>query len=188
MAWKALDTLLLALQQQPSWEAYRQYQHLLQVWEKVVEPRILAVTKPLALRRQVFWVATITPVWAQTLTLQRYPLLKQLNRHLAQPLLDLRFSAAQGYQIQDPSPSPHRETVEPPSRSESAIAPSLPMPNLADSSRPPKTPMEAFERWKSVLQDRAERLPACPRCQSPTLPQDLERWSVCSSCVRQRWH
>lgn len=188
MAWKALDTLLLALQQQPSWQAYRQYQHLLQVWEKVVEPRILAVTKPLALRRQVFWVATTTPVWAQTLTLQRYPLLKQLNKHLAQPLLDLRFSAAQGYQIQDLPPSSHRETVEPPSRSESAIAPSLPMSNFTDSSRPPKTPMEAFERWKSVLQDRAERLPACPRCQSPTLPQDLERWSVCSSCVRQRWH
>lgn len=185
MSWKALDTLLLTLQQQPSWEAHRQYQRLLQVWEKVVDPPILAVTKPFALRRQVFWVATITPVWAQTLTLQRYPLLKTLNSYLDQPLLDLRFSSVQGYQLQNDSASTSSETVNPPQRPQPVIASSL---NLASPSPPPKTPMEAFQRWARVLQARAEQLPACPRCQSPTLPQDLQRWSVCSSCVRQRWH
>ena len=77
MSFKSLDNLLTTLQQQPQWESYHHYRQVLGVWETVLDPALLSYTKPLAIRRQVLWVATLSPVWAQNLTLQRYGLLKK---------------------------------------------------------------------------------------------------------------
>ena len=100
MSFKSLDNLLTTLQQQPQWESYHYYRQVLTIWETVLDPAILSYTKPLAIRRQVLWVATLSPVWAQNLTLQRYGLLKKLNSQLTQPLTDIRFSAALWHQVQ----------------------------------------------------------------------------------------
>jgi predicted nucleic acid-binding Zn ribbon protein len=181
MSFKSLDNLLTTLQQQPQWESYHYYRQVLTIWETVLDPAILSYTKPLAIRRQVLWVATLSPVWAQNLTLQRYGLLKKLNSQLTQPLNDIRFSAAQWHQVeqlknlQSSNPLEQSETY-------STFLITLSFPDETEKA-PAKSPEEAFQRWAKVLQSRSEQLPPCPRCQAPVLPQELERWSICGNCA-----
>jgi predicted nucleic acid-binding Zn ribbon protein len=181
MSFKSLDNLLTILQQQPQWESYHYYRQVLTIWETVLDPAILSYTKPLAIRRQVLWVATLSPVWAQNLTLQRYGLLKKLNSQLTQPLNDIRFSAAQWHQVeqlknlQSSNPLEQSETY-------STFLTTLSFPDETEKA-PAKSPEEAFQRWAKVLQSRSEQLPPCPRCQAPVLPQELERWSICGNCA-----
>ena len=181
MSFKSLDNLLTTLQQQPQWESYHYYRQVLTIWETVLDPAILSYTKPLAIRRQMLWVATLSPVWAQNLTLQRYGLLKKLNSQLTQPLNDIRFSAAQWHQVeqlknlQSSNPLEQSETY-------STFLTTLSFPDETEKA-PAKSPEEAFQRWAKVLQSRSEQLPPCPRCQAPVLPQELERWSICGNCA-----
>ncbi|MEB3309505.1 MAG: DciA family protein [Snowella sp.] len=184
MSLNSLDSLLNRLQQQPHWEEYNVYRQALKAWETAIDSKILQYTKPLALRRQVLWIATASSVWAQTLTMQRYTLLKKLNAHLSQPLTDLRFSSAQWHQVQ---PLNTLQDLEPAAQSDSyqAFLKTLTFPE--EEQTPSQTPKEAFQRWTKILQIRAENLPICPQCQSPTFPQELERWSVCANCATQQW-
>jgi predicted nucleic acid-binding Zn ribbon protein len=180
MSFKSLDNLLTTLQQQPQWENYH-YRQILGVWETVLDPAILSYTKPLAIRRQVLWVATLSPVWAQNLTLQRYGLLKKLNSQLTQPLTDIRFSAAQWHQVEELKNLQSSNPLEQ-SETYSTFLTTLSFPDETEKA-PAKSPEEAFQRWAKVLQSRSEQLPPCPRCQAPVLPQELERWSICGNCA-----
>lgn len=56
-------------------------------------------------------------------------------------------------------------------------------PDLAPST----TPVQTFHDWAAKIQMRSQRLPKCPRCDSPTPIGELQRWSVCSLCVSQDW-
>jgi predicted nucleic acid-binding Zn ribbon protein len=177
MSFDSLDRILEALEKQPGWEAHRQYRHLLQCWETVVAPKTLKQTRPLYVSRDVLFVATASAVWAQNLSLQRYSLLKKLNVLLPKPLVDIRFSSAQWYNVK-PAASQATQEEHP-----GAIAsgPSLPLPNKN------LTPQEAFQRWAEVIKARSQYLPVCPCCQCPTPPGELERWTVCSHCASKQW-
>jgi predicted nucleic acid-binding Zn ribbon protein len=181
MSFKSLDNLLTTLQQQPQWESYHYYRQVLTIWETILDPALLSYTKPLAIRRQVLWVATLSPVWAQNLTLQRYGLLKKLNSQLTQPLNDIRFSAAQWHQVEQLKNLQSSNTLEQ-SETYSTFLTTLSFPDETEKA-PAKSPEEAFQRWAKVLQSRSEQLPPCPRCQAPVLPQELERWSICGNCA-----
>ena len=94
MSFDSLDGVLAALKQQ-SIPELQQYHRLLESWQAIVEPSVALQTRPLYVSRQILWVATSSSVWAQTLSLQRYALLKKLNAELSEPLVDIRFSTAQ---------------------------------------------------------------------------------------------
>lgn len=185
MSFKSLDNLLTQLQQQPHWESYHYYRQVLNIWEKVIDPVILSQTKPFAIRHQVLWVAVASPVWAQTLTLQRYGLIKKLNLQLTQPLTNIRFSATQWHQLKYLIELQNSEI----SLQRAAYSDFLSTLDFPEEmpKKPAKTPDEAFQRWAKVLKSRAEQLPGCPQCQAPTLPQELERWSVCGNCAIKKW-
>jgi predicted nucleic acid-binding Zn ribbon protein len=188
MSFSSLDRILDALKKQPGWEAQKQYSHLLECWQSVVPEKISQHARPLYISRQVLWVATSSAVWAQNLTMQRYSLLKKLNALLAEPLSDIRFSTAQWHKAKPSSESPSvdRETYS------SALAKALPIgiaPQITASvseSKKAKTPQEAFQRWAAIIEARSHSLPACPQCQSPTPPKELQRWTVCAYCATKQ--
>lgn len=184
MSFNSLDQVLASVEQQPGWETYRQYRHLLECWQLIVKPNVALETRPLYIVRQVLWVATSSSVWAQTLSLQRYSLLKKLNAHLPEPLVDIRFSTAQWYNQNKVSGSVSSITQ--------AQHPSLITPDETSSCLPQlsvqNTPQSAFQRWAEAIRLRAQNLPLCPQCQSPTPPGELERWHLCAYCAPKNWH
>ena len=82
MSFDSLSRILITIENQPGWEAQRQFRQVLRVWHEVVEEKYLPHSRPLYISRQVLWVATSSSVWAQNLTLKRYGLLKKLNGKL----------------------------------------------------------------------------------------------------------
>ncbi len=96
MSFNSLSRLLNKLEQEyPQWDSYRQYCHLLDSWRKVVSSPIALHTRPLYLSQGVLSVAAASASWAQTLSLQRFMLIKKLSPFLDEPLVDMRFSSAQ---------------------------------------------------------------------------------------------
>ena len=175
MSFDSLNHVLAALKQQSSPEL-QQYHRLLEIWQAVVEPSVALQTRPLYVTRQVLSVATSSSVWAQTLSLQRYALLKKLNVQLGEPLVDIRFSTAHWHKRAHGS---------------KAIAPSLEghpsrAKHVPTRLHPGKTPQEALERWSKVIQERSP-LPTCPRCQCPTPEGELQRWGLCYHCITKQW-
>ncbi len=182
MSFTSLDRLLNQLQREPGWEKVQGYQEILNAWRETMGSSLKDYAYPLALRQRVLWIATASPVWAQTLTLQRRSLLQKLNPLLREPLQDLRFSPYQWHQRPGSSASTSPNSAQPWDFSAIAVDDDDDQ-EYSDGDRV----QQAFARWIQVLEYRAQQLPACPQCRSPTQPRDLERWGLCSSCVRQRW-
>jgi len=182
MGLNGIQSLLRHLQRQPGWEALRRYQRVQVAWQKVMDPRLLSLTRPLGVQRQVLTIAVVSPALAQNLQLQRLSLLKQLNEELDQEseeaLTDLRFSALLWHQRRSPASSPTLENAAP-----------LPRPIVPPP--PPRPPAqnvnEALTRWLHTLERRSPLLAECPQCESPVTAAELERWSVCRACARSRW-
>lgn len=180
-----LQSLLSHLQRQPGWEAFRRYQRVQVAWEKILEPRLLSLTRPLGIQRGVLTIAVMSPALAQNLQLQRVSLLKQLNEELRQDtedsITDLRFSALHWYQQhQRPTPTPAQSAANSPSPKKPDVPPA---PNLP----PPKNVNDALNRWLQTLERRSPLLAECPQCQSPVSAAELERWACCGACARSRW-
>jgi predicted nucleic acid-binding Zn ribbon protein len=186
MSFQSLDEILTAIENQPGWDLQQQYRRLLQAWHKIVEPAIAEHARPLQITRRVLWVATSSSVWAQHLSLQRYPLLQKLKLELDQPLVDIRFSSVPWYTqkgLAGSSPDlplvncqRHPSSID----TEEEFSPLTELP-------PSHTPPSALQRWLTVLQSRSQSLPLCPQCQSPTPPGELERWTICAYCIARQW-
>ncbi len=181
MSFKPLNHVLSSLQNQERWQEQQQFQRLLQCWAEVVGLVVSAQTRPTAIsNRSVLWVTTSSSVWAQNLAFERHRILEKLNARLIKPLTDIRFSTK--YWQNSPVRHQSSETEQPwrdhPSR-------------VSGLSKPKKTGSKdsnnAFQHWAGIVQSRSRQLILCPKCQCPTPPGELQRWSVCAICVTQRW-
>lgn len=181
MSLNPLDRILEILEQQPGWENQRRYRQVLECWEVAIDPRAAEQTRPLHIARNVLWVATSNSVWAQTLTMQRYSLLKKLNAQLSEPLVDIRFSPAQWHNLKSFSIDNSLAQEKHPSVIE------IEQPLVKESSPAKKTPKEAFKRWAAAIEARSQNLPQCPCCQSPTPEGELQRWGRCAHCIAKQW-
>ena len=192
MSLNSLNHILDIVVNQPGWEAQRQFQILLKSWQEVVEPKIALQTRPLYVARKVLWIATANSVWAQTLTLQRYSLLKKLNQKVSPPLADLRFSTAKWQQNLTIIPSSSDYQVTNDQEHPSVISPLKPNVKTNKTNLPQlpsgQDPQGAFQRWVQALEQRSQSWPFCPKCQSPTPEGELKRWQVCVHCVSQQWN
>ncbi|MGF1480090.1 MAG: DciA family protein [Cyanophyceae cyanobacterium] len=173
MSFDSLDHVLEAIALPNS-----QQHCLLEAWHTVVKPQVARHTRPLYVQRQVLWVATASSVWAQTLSLQRYSLLKKLNAQLDELLVEIRFSPAQWHQSSPASPD--TASREHPSHLEREIRDLLPQLPAGDN------PHAAFQRWATTVQARSHSLPGCPQCQCPTPPGELQRWGMCIHCLAKQ--
>jgi predicted nucleic acid-binding Zn ribbon protein len=175
MSFQSLSNILTIIQQRPAWTTYHQYCQVQTCWKSVISPKFLNKTRPVGISYQVLWVATESAAIAQHLTLQRYTLLKRLNRQLSEPLKDIRFSSVQWVQasteILPQNPSNLQELK----------------PNIDNSpSKSPETPKsldQAFQGWANVIKQRSQQFPLCPYCHSPCELWELERWTKCSYCA-----
>ena len=166
MSFHSLERLLEDLERQPGWEQYRLYRQTLQSWSTLVGPNLARVSRPVKLVRNVLYVATSSSVVAQDLTMKRYDLLEQIDRHLQANFVDLRFSPAKWHDHQSRSPNKTSLNSHP------------------DSDLNPQT---ALDQLTKVIQQRCRDLPLCPSCQSATPIAELDRWQVCACCAARNW-
>ncbi|MGK7875287.1 MAG: DUF721 domain-containing protein [Xenococcaceae cyanobacterium] len=186
MSFNSIHQILKTIEKQPGWVQYQQYRRVLQCWEGVIEPKVALQTRPLYIARKVLWVATSSSVWAQTLSLQRYSLLKKLNAQLPEQLVDIRFSPAQWHNKNRPHDSSSNPQSIPQEQHPSLVV------TEADPSSLNQLPegnnlQAAFQRWVEVIKARSQNLPLCPQCQCPTPKGELQRWDVCAHCAAKQW-
>lgn len=179
MSFQSLRQVIHVLDNQENWKKRQQFRQLLACWSEVVGAAVACQTRPLLIQRQVLQVATSSSAWAQNLAFERHRILEKLNACLPYTLTDIRFSHAQWQ-------SPHKPAAN---ASESDILwqnhpfQVAPAPDPLGHDAPPADPQTAFQKWSKVVRDRSRHLPACPLCQCPTPPGELQRWSVCALCA-----
>ncbi len=175
MALEDLEGLIKGLESQESWQAQRQFRLVVQYWPKTVGFAVARQTRPVSIQRATLYVATSTPVWAQTLFYERIKILKKLNRHQRQPIKNIRFSTAQWGQLPRPT-RPATSLKQHPSYIEPAIAPQV-------FKDPPQTPLEAFNRWAQAIQQNLAVQAFCPQCRCHCPQGELDRWDICAMCA-----
>ncbi|WP_448381617.1 DUF721 domain-containing protein [Gloeomargarita sp.] len=140
-----LGGILERLHQGATWEQVRQWQELLRLWAEVVGPTVARQTQPLYIRRQVLYVATRSPVWAQNLAFERHRLLQRLNPHLPQPLQDIRFRPTLTPEGHPPAGRVFRGGLRPPGTA-AAPLPTYRRPPICPRCQAP-APLVELDRW-----------------------------------------
>lgn len=180
MALTSLVQLVKTFDRHPAWRQQQLFQQLLAAWPDIVGGAVAMNAQPIEIRRQRLVVATISPVWAQTLTFERHHILKKLQQRLPKlPCSDIQFSPAQWHGQPAASATELPIWQQHPSRAK---------PGKARSPQKfPQSASEAFQAWQQQVRSRSQGLPSCPRCGCATPAGELERWSLCSLCVAQDW-
>ncbi|WP_069790729.1 DUF721 domain-containing protein [Cyanobacterium sp. IPPAS B-1200] len=173
MTFESIDKLLDAILAQPQWETQRRYQLLVKCWFTVVNHRVAQHTKPIALKDDILWVSTSSSAYAQNLSLQRYTLLKKINRRLNESVKDIRFTTAKWYQ---------KSLVEPEEETNLVNPTILGIDTQTPEESFPITPQQALQQWLDKIKVRSHSLPHCPSCHSPTPSGELDRWGICGVC------
>ncbi len=181
MGLEGINGLIKGLENQDSWQTQRQFRLVLQHWPKAVGFAVARQTKPISIHRAELYVATATPVWAQTLTYERVKILKKLNRYQPIPIKNIRFSTAQWtspVKESDRSSTPNHARSQHPSYT--GQTPQLTL-------HTPTTPLAAFEQWAHTIQQMQRSQALCLECRCRCPQGELDRWSVCALCASKRW-
>ncbi|OLP17072.1 hypothetical protein BST81_17080 [Leptolyngbya sp. 'hensonii'] len=184
MSLSSLNHLLNHLESQESWKERQQFKRLLKAWPAIVGPVVAAQTRPLGIQGDSLKIATSSSVWAQNLVFERRRILEKLNQQLSLSLADIRFSTA-GWQ--QPAAGMANAPGETPIlwRDHPSLASGMARPRpRRDPSQPDPTPESAFQQWASMIQAQARNLPTCPQCHCPCPQGELDRWAICSICLR----
>ena len=184
MSFKSIDHVLGQLGDR--YRAYDQQhsQRLLRAWVEAVGPVVAVQTRPLSIYNDVLRVATSSSAWAQNLVFERQRILVKLNVLLSSSLVDIKFSPAQW---QEQPRSVLNASLQAqlwqqhPSRITEAQQISV------QRSEALTEPLQAFRHWRNLMRSRTQNMPVCPRCQCPTPPGELKRWSLCSLCAAKQW-
>lgn len=187
MSLEGLEGLIKGLENQPSWQAQRQFRLVVMHWPKAVGFAVARQTRPVSIQRATLYVATATAVWAQTLSYERIKILQKLNRYQQQPLKNIRFSTAQWNQQATPTMNNSQEVRKHPSYIPSDIDADQLKGAIANNVSP-QTPKEAFERWANKVKQQQPLQSMCPRCHCYCPQGELVRWKVCSLCAAKDMH
>ena len=179
MSLEGLSHLIKGLESQESWQVQRQFRMVLTHWPKAVGFAVARKTRPTGIQRGTLYVATETASWAQTLSYERYNILKKLNRHQRSPLQGIRFSTAQWNRSAELTPPPKSNEQHP-----SYIGQ---IPSIAPKARNKQhTPAESFGLWAATMQKMQKEQALCPQCRCHCPQGELDRWAVCSLCAAKR--
>jgi predicted nucleic acid-binding Zn ribbon protein len=182
MALEGLDGLIKGLENQASWRSQQQFRRVLRHWPKAVGFAVASKTRPVSIQQGTLYVAAATAAWAQTLSYERFNILRKLNQHQLSPLKNIRFSTAQWAQ-QMPQAALKQGN-------EGAIAqhPSYmgSVPNLPKLPQP--TAHEAFQCWAQAIQQMQRDQSFCTGCRCHCPQGELVRWGVCALCAAKQWH
>jgi predicted nucleic acid-binding Zn ribbon protein len=192
VALEGLEGLIKGLEQQESWQVQKQFRLVLLHWPKSVGFAIARITRPISIQRDTLYVATSTSAWAQTLSYERFNILRKLNRYQKPPLKGIRFSTAQWAQRAPLNPlnQSGNPTENLAARGKLAHHPSYigDVPHLTSPApEAAPTPAESFARWASAMQDMQRSQALCPRCHCHCPQGELDRWACCSLCATKQW-
>ena len=187
MSLEGLSHLIKGLESQESWQVQRQFRTVLKHWPKSVGFAVAKKTRPTGIQRDLLYVATATAAWAQTLSYERYNILKKLNRYQHRPLKGIRFSTAQWAQPTRLTPPAKSHEQHP---SYIGHIPSLSLSQDSHLSNhlsvSQDTPSAAFERWAATLRSMQKTQAVCPQCRCHCPQGELDRWTMCALCAAQR--
>lgn len=183
MGFSGLRSLITDVEAQPNWQARRQFSQVVEYWPKAVGYVVARQTKPASIQRHILYVTVANASWAQTLTLERRRILHKLNRLIAKPLDDIRFSSAQWHTkpVRKTSPVSNWIKAHP-----SYIGPTT-GPELAPEETQTKTPEAAFNRWAHIKKSQQKSQEICPECNCFCPPGELARWTMCALCIAKTW-
>ena len=158
---QSLKLILARLERDEAWQEQHLFQRLCSSWKSIVGSDVAAHSRPSGIHRGTLQVSTSSSVWSHHLSFERRRILQKIQR--SQPLQQLelreiRFSTLH-WRI---SAIPLRDRLG--SHEQGRI----------------------WQAHPSRL-DGANKPCPCPRCQSPTPPGELRRWSVCAFCMAPRW-
>lgn len=173
MSFQSIDKLLQKILNQPQWEKQKRYHQFVKAWFALVNQSVAENTKPIGLKDNTLLVATSSAVYAQNLTLQRYTLLKKINRRLDECLDDIRFTTIQWYQKAPSEPEADTNPNHPSLISPVSLASDIP---VSDNAQ------EALKHWLNNIKTQAPLLSECPCCHAPTPAGEIGRWGVCAIC------
>ncbi len=180
MSLEGLSHLIKGLEGQESWQVQRQFRLVLKHWPKAVGFAVARKTRPTGIQRETLYVATATASWAQTLSYERYNILKKLNQHQRQPLQGIRFSTAQWSRSENPN-LPLKSNEQHPS-----YIGQVPSIAVQDAKTIRHTPAEAFGLWAATLQEMQKVQAICPQCRCHCPQGELDRWTICALCAAKR--
>lgn len=180
MSFESLQGIIGKIKQQPNWETHRLYCLVVESWPEIVNAKTAKHSRPVYLARETLWVATANSVWAQTLSLQRVSILRGLNKVIPEKIKEVRFSAAKWSQTPISQVNLTSRTSHPSS------LPQLEGDNFQEQNLEKSTAKAALSAWIKTVETRSNTLPLCPRCQSPTPPGELDRWSICAFCLAHK--
>lgn len=180
MSFEGLHVILGAIEPHYQSLERQQLQRILDIWHEIVTESTATKAHPTAIQRNILEVATASPVWTQTLVFQRPMMLKKIRERLSIDLTDVRFSTVQWRPPQAEMPVDPDPWQSHPSRLPEQAAETQTQLALFSTAK------SSFDRWSSIVQSRAQHLPLCPECGSPTPPGELQRWSVCAICAAKR--
>ncbi|MEM1240745.1 MAG: DUF721 domain-containing protein [Cyanobacteria bacterium P01_H01_bin.26] len=179
MGFSGLRSLITNIEAHPEWQARRQFQQVVEHWPKAVGYAVARHTKPASIQRHVLQVTVANASWAQTLTLERRRILHKLNRQLAIPLNDIRFSSAQWHTKPLRKQQPASDWLK--------AHPSYIGETVAPKQEQSKTPEEAYKLWVAVKKKQQKLQEICPECQCSCPPGELARWGMCAPCITKTW-
>ena len=186
MSLEGLNHLIKGLESQESWKVQRQFRSVLTHWPKAVGFAVAKKTRPTGIQRGTLYVATASAGWAQTLSYERYNILKKLNRHQRQPLKGIRFSTAQWNRADGPTAI----LAKPSTLMGNAQHPSYigPIPSIAPQKAGANrhTPEEAFGLWAATLQSMQKTQSLCPQCRCRCPQGEIDRWAICALCAAKQ--
>ncbi|MGD1858194.1 MAG: DUF721 domain-containing protein [Leptolyngbyaceae cyanobacterium] len=180
MGFSGLRSLIVDIEAQPGWQARHQFGQAVEYWPKAVGYVVARQTKPASIQRDILYVTVANASWAQTLTLERRRILHKLNRLLAIPLKDIRFSSARWHAKPVPQ-QPENDWIKAHPSYIGTIKTDQP------SQNPTKTPEEAYADWMRVKKSQQKLQEVCPECKCACPPGEIARWNMCAPCIVKTW-
>ncbi|MEM7066863.1 MAG: DUF721 domain-containing protein [Cyanobacteria bacterium P01_B01_bin.77] len=187
MGFSGLRSLMTDLETDPGWQARRQFRQVGEYWPKAVGYSVARQTKPVSIQRHVLYVTVVNASWTQTLTLERRRILHKLNRLLAIPLEDIRFSSAQWHSRPIRRQQPATDWVKAhPSYIGDDINDAIDIETSLKQEQA-TTPEDAYARWTKIKKTQQKSQKICPECQCFCPPGELSRWTMCALCIAKSW-
>lgn len=186
MSLEGLNHLIKGLESQESWRTQRQFRSVLTHWPKAVGFAVAQKTRPTGIQRNILYVATASASWAQTLSYERYNILKKLNQHQRQPLQGIRFSTAQWNRPESLTAGPSIASAINRNAQHPSYIGRIPSIASQKAEAERRTPEEAFGLWAATLQAMQKTQLLCPQCHCRCPKGELERWTVCALCAAKR--
>jgi predicted nucleic acid-binding Zn ribbon protein len=116
-----VSSLVQKIIYEKKWQNRLELHHVFEIWDKVVDEKIAAHSRPVVIHGRVLWVETGDSIRLQQLNYLKYDLLREINAQLnGETLEDIRFTIGSPHAAETPIPekSEPKKTMPDPAKKE----------------------------------------------------------------------